>query len=181
MNWLPIKGFEGYYEISDEGILRSLDRTIITSNGNSRRLKGQEIKPNPNNKGYLQGRMRRDGEQTTQTIHKMVYETFIGEIPEGLEIDHIDNDKTNNKLSNLRLLTHSQNMERVDNNRKTKIAILYKNGIKVEYPSITEAVKNTGISKDTFTRILNGKSTGYMVFHKHSIQQIVLVKDLDVK
>lgn len=181
MNWLPIKGFERYYEISDEGCLRSLDRTIVDINGNSRKLKGRDMKTEINNSGYVLGRMRRDGEITTRTIHRLVYETFIGEIPEGLEIDHIDNNKTNNKLSNLRLLTRAENMQRVDNNRKTKVAILYKNGTRKEYNSIVEAAKCSGISRDTITRITSGKSTGYMVFHKHSIQNIVLVKDLDTK
>lgn len=49
-------------------------------------------------------------------IHRLVYETFKGRIPDGMEIDHFDTNKENNSLDNLRLCTHKENM----NNPKTK-------------------------------------------------------------
>ena len=60
-------------------------------------------------------------------IHQLVYENFVGEIPDGYEIDHIDGDKTNNTVYNLRLVTHKENM----NNPITKTALSKaKKGIK---------------------------------------------------
>lgn len=48
--------------------------------------------------------------KTNVRVHRMVYETFVGEIPDEMEIDHIDGDRENNKLNNLRCVTHTQNM-----------------------------------------------------------------------
>jgi len=43
-------------------------------------------------------------------LHRLVYELFVGEIPKGYEIDHIDNDRTNNRIDNLRIVTHKENL-----------------------------------------------------------------------
>lgn len=71
-----------------------------------------ECKQN-NNGGYL----RVVTKEGNIYVHRMVYETFIGNIPNGMEVDHIDTDKSNNNLSNLRLCTRTEN----NNNKLTKI------------------------------------------------------------
>lgn len=57
------------------------------------------------NSGYIKAK--------SGLIHRIVWETFIGEIPEGYEIDHIDSNKENNALSNLQLLTHKENINKL--------------------------------------------------------------------
>ena len=59
-----------------------------------------------NNSGYLI--MNVEGK--TRTVHSLVAETFLGERPEGYDIDHINGDKTDNKAENLRYVTHTENM-----------------------------------------------------------------------
>lgn len=77
-------------------------------------VKQRPFKGNKINTGYMIFSVRKYGEskQTKYCAHKFVWETFNGKIPEGFEIDHIDNNKMNNKLSNLQLLTHTENCKK---------------------------------------------------------------------
>jgi hypothetical protein len=72
-----------------------------------------QVKPSINNCGY---EFICYGARSIIYVHKLVYETFKGEIPEGMEIDHIDRNKRNNNPDNLRAVTHKENM----GNRSTK-------------------------------------------------------------
>lgn len=65
-----------------------------------------QVKPTVDKDGYL----RLNIKNTTVSVHRLVYETFIGEIPDGYEIDHINNIRNDNRLSNLRCVTHTENM-----------------------------------------------------------------------
>ena len=95
-NWKPVKGFEGLYEVSDQGRVRSLRRNII-------------LKPN-NVKGYMQLDLRKDGKRNMLYVHQIVAMTFLDySLDDDLEVDHIDFDKANNKLDNLQILTHREN------------------------------------------------------------------------
>ena len=71
-------------------------------------------KGNENDMGYLIQTVYQIGRLKTKTarIHRLVWETYNGEIPIGKEIDHIDSDKKNNKLDNLQLLNHSSNCKK---------------------------------------------------------------------
>lgn len=60
--------------------------------------------------GYVRWSTNRNRKKIRILVHRLVWETFNGEIPKGMEIDHINRDKTDNKLSNLRCVTHIQNM-----------------------------------------------------------------------
>ena len=72
------------------------------------------VKPNKNKSGYLYyGLFYNDGKKSKRAwirAHKLIYQTFIGEIPDGVEIDHDDDDRHNNSVANLQLLTHSENI-----------------------------------------------------------------------
>lgn len=118
MHWAPIPGYEGRYEASDTGLIRSLDRVIEVRNGSRwkpgepgtpgiRRLKGKVLRPgklgNANHRHVvLAGRAGR-------TVHSLVLEAFIGPCPPGMEARHLDDDPTNNNLSNLVWGTRSEN------------------------------------------------------------------------
>ena len=60
-------------------------------------------------KGYLLLELTVNGKRIRTSIHRLIWEAFNGPIPDGLTIDHIDNDKTNNRLDNLQLLTNAEN------------------------------------------------------------------------
>ena len=103
----------------------------------------------------------------TYSIHRLVYETFNGPIPEGLKIDHIDGNRTNNALSNLRLVTQSENMyAAMTNGHSGQIPVLQftMDGKFIkEFPTIQAAADEVGVSHAVIRSALNhgGRSAGF--------------------
>ena len=110
--WKDIAGWEGMYQCSDYGNIRSLDRTVEdVSNGRLLRYKGRVLKPSATRGGYLQVLLSRDGCHFNTSIHRTVLETFVGRCPEGMVACHSDGNQKNNVLSNLRWDTQSNNVK----------------------------------------------------------------------
>lgn len=104
--WLPVVGYEGLYEVSDLGRIRSLDR--IKSNG--RRSRGR-ILSTPLSSGYPCLNLCRGGSQVLVRVHRLVAEAFLGPAPDLSEtVNHKDFDRTNNRPENLEWLSHADNM-----------------------------------------------------------------------
>lgn len=103
--WRPVVGWEGFYEVSNYGRFRSLDR--VSSNG--RRHTGRMIGTRPVN-GYLHACLCRPGQQSQYLAHRLVAAAFIGQCPPGHTVNHRDGDKQNNHISNLEYMTPSQQM-----------------------------------------------------------------------
>ena len=103
-----IVGYDGMYTITDKGDVYSYK---VKSKG-KKRLKQQKATQSP--KGYYQVRLfnKEHKKGKLQYVHRLVYETFIGDIPEGKQIDHIDADTSNNTTENLQILTPRQNMDK---------------------------------------------------------------------
>lgn len=91
---------------------KELDNYTVYENGSiwSKR-KQKYLKPSLNNAGYLQVNLN----GKFLKVHRIVFKCFNGSIPDNMEVDHIDGDKTNNNASNLQLLTHSQNIQKTYN------------------------------------------------------------------
>lgn len=123
--WKDIKGYEGSYQVSDLGRVRGLDRVIC----DGRRLKGRLLSMyiNPAN-GYAQINLSLNGKTKLYEVHKLVAIAFLNHEPCGLKlvVDHIDNDKLNNKLSNLQLISHRENSskDRLPNSGYTGVITL---------------------------------------------------------
>ena len=107
--WKDIKGYEGLYQVSNLGRVKSMDREVIYSNGRVVNYKGRILKQVNNRAGRKQVFLYKDGKATNQRVHILVAESFIGERPKDYDVCHIDGDYTNNKLSNIRYDTKSQN------------------------------------------------------------------------
>lgn len=113
--WKPIPNYEGYYEVSSNGEIRSVDR-IVGGNG-ERRLYGKPVKQKISCSGYLTVGLCKKGKKRLCKVHKVVASTFIPN-PEGKPcIDHINTDRTDNRACNLRWVTLKEN----SNNPLTKI------------------------------------------------------------
>lgn len=111
--WRPVVGYEGLYEISSLGRVRSLDR-IATVNGRygvtKVRHSGRVLKTWPcGNAGYLAVKLARDGEHVNGPIHVLVAAAFIGPCPEGQEVCHGPNGKLDNRASQIRYGTRTEN------------------------------------------------------------------------
>ena len=103
--WAAVLGYEGFYEVSDAGRLRRVSkRRKQTKSGEY--LKAPSRQP----RGYLQYVLCVDGKVRSKLAHRLVWEAFNGAIPEGIEINHLNGLKDDNRLSNLELCSHSENL-----------------------------------------------------------------------
>ena len=110
--WRPVKGYEGYYEVSDHARVRSVDRVVkIVARGTEyeRRTRGQIIMPIKTKNGYLRVGLKRNNICFNASVHRLVAEAFIPN-PDNLpEVNHKDECKTNNLPSNLEWCDHRYN------------------------------------------------------------------------
>jgi hypothetical protein len=118
--WRAVVGYEGLYEVSDQGRVRSLTRTCWDATGTKARTrKGQYLKPGAS-RGYLSVRLCRNGSIQTLTVHSLVAAAFIGPRPEGMQVCHWNGNGGDNRLANLRYDSPSSNQldtVRYDGNR----------------------------------------------------------------
>ena len=87
-SWRPYPGWEGWYEASDKGRARSVNRIVVDRNGRRSRWRGKILAPGLGGAGYLVIRFYRPGEQVTKNMHEIVLETFVGPCPPGQQARH---------------------------------------------------------------------------------------------
>lgn len=110
--WRPVKGFEGLYEVSSTGKVRSLDRTVKDKNGKRvRKFRGRELKDVCANTGYHHVSLHKNSERDVRRqVQALVAEAFLEDSWfEGAQVDHIDGIRANNYVDNLRWVTPREN------------------------------------------------------------------------
>ena len=108
--WKPVHGYEGIYEVSSHGRVRSVDRTVTRSDGQVRHLEGKVLRAALSKRGgYPIVSLYAHGKNKMRYVHSLVAEAFIGTRPEGMEVCHGDGDPNNNHVENLRYGTQSDN------------------------------------------------------------------------
>lgn len=107
VEWRPVVGGEGRYEVSSEGLVRSLDR--IGGRVRKRVCKGQELKPIRTPRGYAQAVLHLKRGVVTRHIHRLVAEAFLVADPTRPHVNHKDGNKLNNAAGNLEWVTPSEN------------------------------------------------------------------------
>jgi hypothetical protein len=100
-NWKDIKSYEGIYQASDLGNLRSLNY--------KRTGKIQVLKPALDNKGYLRTAFMKDGILKTVKVHRVIAQTFLNTIDDKNQVNHINGIKTDNNLINLEWCNNTEN------------------------------------------------------------------------
>lgn len=107
--WRWIKGYEGLYQVSDGGIVRSVDR-FEKCNGGIRKRKGRNLSPVMKSTGYVTVNLYSDGAMRTHLVHRLVADAFIPNELSKREVNHISGDKSDNRASNLEWVTASENI-----------------------------------------------------------------------
>jgi hypothetical protein len=105
VEWRPIPSWEGFYEVSNLGEVRSLPR-ITTAN---QRLQGKVLAPNEMKSGYILVGMYRGSQRTADTVHRLVMLAFEGPCPNGYEVCHRNGKRYDNRWTNLYYGTRSEN------------------------------------------------------------------------
>lgn len=99
---MAVRGYEGLYEISNLGRVRSLDRYVTGKDDTQRKIKGIMIKPTLDRAGYTKVHLSVDNKKTMFRVHKLVAEHFIEKPLEGeWWVNRKDGDRTNNRVDNL--------------------------------------------------------------------------------
>lgn len=108
-NWRDINGFEGHYQISDMGNVKSVGRIIAHSRLNKKKIPEKILSPG-NRNGYQYVHLVKNRIIQTVKVHRLVALHFLPEDPTRLIVNHKDGNKINNQLNNLEWCTHRENL-----------------------------------------------------------------------
>ena len=161
--WKDIKDYEGLYQASNLGRVKR-----ITT--------GRVLKPLKHANGYLMVKLSKNSIVYTKTVHRLVAEAFIPNPEHKSEINHIDENKTNNNVSNLEWMTRKENInhgtrtERVSKSNSIPIiATNIKTGGSKEFYGARECARQLGLTHGNITSALKGRykqSGGYTFKYK---------------
>ena len=164
--WKPIKDYEDCYEISNEGRVRSKDRYVKVCGNGKRLIKGQIIKPNICVNGYYEVMLSRNKQRKVLLLHRLVAMHFIDN-PMGFpEVNHKDENITNNHVDNLEWCTSKYNANYGTRNQRCMEKIIKKpvrqltldGKLIAVYPMISDAMRKTGIDESQIIRVCKGKN-----------------------
>lgn len=162
--WKDIQGYEGVYQVSNFGRVKSLERYRINNGGTKTLVKERILKPSTNNKGYSRVELSNKTARKPYLVHRLVAEAFI-ENPNNLpEVNHKDENKSNNRADNLEWITQKENLNYGTRNHRVSltkgspaVALDDENNIIMEFHSISEASRQTGIPQQNISRCIKGK------------------------
>lgn len=107
--WRAVVGYEGFYEVSDHGRVKSLARDVRRRDNSTFRTREVVLKPRMNRGGYLYVTLSMGGKKKSFTIHKLVAWAHLGEPLDGYEVRHLNGCSSDNRLENLQWGTQSEN------------------------------------------------------------------------
>ena len=168
--WRDVHGYEGLYKVSNKGNVRSVDRI----NHIGRKYSGRMLRPRYHTNGYLQVDLRKGGIRKSKLIHRLVAEVFIPNQNNYLEINHKDEDKSNNNVENLEWCTREYNMNhgtrnaRASQTQSKKVkAINIKTGEVIAFNSGKEAKSKGGYSRGCVSQACQGIYCGGNIYRGH--------------
>ena len=128
--WKPVKNYEGYYEVSNLGNVRSVDR-VIYDNNSLRVFKGKLLKPSLHNgkQPYYYVSLCKGSHNKKVLVHRLVAETFIPNPLNKPQVNHIDGNVHNNIVTNLEFVTNAENTQHAYDtklNMRKQLHITYK-------------------------------------------------------
>jgi len=119
--WKDIKDYEGIYQVSNFGNVKSLDREVAPNNRVPYWRKGKICKQSKSNLGYMTVGFTVNNIKVNKYVHRLVAEAFITNMNDYPQVNHIDCDKTNNRMYNLEWCTNSQNHIHASKNGLNKL------------------------------------------------------------
>ena len=149
--WKDVEGFKGYYQVSNKGRVKSVDRVVSYENEFGtfdRKIKSRILTP-AQTTGYQVVSLYKNKKRTMKYVHRLVAKAFITNPNNYPMINHKDENKLNNVVSNLEWCTASYNMEyndlREKNGKKQRKPVIGKHldtGEIIRYPSVTSAMND---------------------------------------
>ena len=167
--WRDIPKYEGLYQASNLGRIRSADRYVNNPHSTKSFRKGKILKPNITCNGYYQICLFKNSKVKKYYVHRLVWIAFNGSIPENMQVNHISERKSENRLSNLNLMTAKENInfgtgiERCHNQlingkcSKPVLQFTLDNILVKEYPSLMQVYRELGFKHSSIGKCCNGK------------------------
>ena len=170
--WKDIEGYEGRYQVSNLGRVRSVDhQRVVVPKNTVCILKGKILKATKSSNGYMGVSLCNGSRRSTASVHRLVAKAFVSGYFDGAQVNHIDENKANNLADNLEWVTPSENnlhgshTVRIAQSKFKQISQYTKDGQFVKtYPSITEACRATGATPTFISRVVGTqyKAKGYL-------------------
>ena len=112
--WLPVKGYEGSYEVSNMGRVKSLERSVSCGGKGGRMIVAGKMLSVASKMRYFMVGLSKEGKTKSCSIHQLVAIAFLNHIPDGhnVVVDHINSDTRDNRVSNLQLITQIENVKK---------------------------------------------------------------------
>lgn len=165
--WRTVKDYEGVYEVSRRGEVRTLPRLLRSRNGTLSFESSKMLVPNPGRRGYLRYVLSMSGKTTLRSAHRMVADAFIPNPHNLPQVNHIDENKTNNCVENLEWCSAKYNcnfgtrIARISKNRRMyrNIIAVDTDGNKTSFENVKDFCKKTG-ANSSWARECLLKKTG---------------------
>lgn len=167
--WKEVEDYEGLYEVSASGIVRSLERKVKHWRGGLLTVKSKTIQPYKSKCGYIIVGLHKKGVCTRFLVHRLVSQAFIPNPEKKPQVNHINGIKTDNRAENLEWNTRSENINHADKNNLRNLKGSNNGGSKLSELQVLEirkigtskSVKEIGalynVGANCITRILNKK------------------------
>lgn len=159
--WIDINGYEGLYQISNLGQVKSFQKD-----------KEKILSLAYNNAGYLKVILCKNGTKKTHLVHQLVAHAFVPGYREGLVVNHIDENKSNNHASNLEWVSQRENTihgtgteKRIRARQANKGKSIYCPELNMTFKTQTEASRYFGCSHQHISKVLSGERNGINGYH----------------
>lgn len=166
--WRDVAGYEGLYQVSNKGRVRSVDHTVKTKTGKDMLVKGIMKKPSTGKDGYQYINLLHKGKQKRCAVHRLVAIAFIPNPNNKPEVNHIDAIKNNNCVNNLEWVTGQENNQHATISGLIKRTIVIMDG-HTRFESINQCAKFVGVDPHEIRRALKGE---YKTVHGHFFKEI---------
>ena len=150
--WKDISNYKGYYQASNIGRIKSLDRYVRGRYNTMRLIKGKVLKPGITNKGYFAVNIYRIGNHRMLSVHRLVAVTFINNPENKATVNHKNGNKLDNRVENLEFMTQKENVNHAYNkglhnyNRRKILMLSLDNEPLLWFNSLTEASTMSGVN-----------------------------------
>ena len=166
--WKPVVGYKGFYEVSDQGRVRSVERVVPSGKGGMKRMKAKMMTcTGRTSQRYLFVSLCKDNQAQRLLVHRLVLEAFVGPCPESMETLHGDGGAYDNRLINLRWGTRQENchdkwlqnsMPHGERHSKAKLTEDQVRSIKEDRRSYDALADHYGVSKSCIAMIKSNRN-----------------------